>query len=224
MISSNNQAPDFGGSARSPLEKNPLAPASLTQHPSLSTPLGRSTAMRAGRSTMASQLGTAGQSKVDQAVVQCMSTLKASMCMRLPFLGLTSPLFRMQQAAVTDHCAGKQGRIASMLLDGPALRLYCIPSDMPLEADKLSTASTLHQMIKSSSNMLRHATGGDTGSYRLSRLSVGRHHPHLLRRPDQRPARLPHQHRALSLGQSSGSSRSRALHPTSPDTAEDLHI
>ena len=64
MISSREPGPDFGGSARSPLEKNPVQPASLTQHPSLSTPLGRSTAMRAGRSTMAAQLGTSGQSKV----------------------------------------------------------------------------------------------------------------------------------------------------------------
>ena len=49
--------PDWGGMARSPQQKAPLQPASLTQHPSYATPAERSALIRAGRSSRGAALG-----------------------------------------------------------------------------------------------------------------------------------------------------------------------
>ena len=53
-----------GSNERSPLEKNPLQPASLRRHHLYATPVSRRSLMLAGRGKQALQEGQAWQSKV----------------------------------------------------------------------------------------------------------------------------------------------------------------
>ncbi len=53
-----------GGQSRSPLEKNPVQPASLRRHHLYATPVSRRSLMLAGRGKQALQEGQAWQSKV----------------------------------------------------------------------------------------------------------------------------------------------------------------
>jgi len=63
-----------GSNERSPLEKNPLQPASLRQHHLYATPVSRRSLMLAGRGKQALQEGQAWQSKV----IHCFVTLAFS--------------------------------------------------------------------------------------------------------------------------------------------------
>ena len=60
-------SPQGGADSRSPLEKNPLQPASLRRHHLYATPVSRRSLMLAGRGKQALQEGQAWQSKVGAA-------------------------------------------------------------------------------------------------------------------------------------------------------------
>ena len=63
-----------GGQSRSPLEKNPVQPASLRRHHLYATPVSRRSLMLAGRGKQALQEGQAWQSKVPSTCVTCSLT------------------------------------------------------------------------------------------------------------------------------------------------------
>ncbi|KAK9786894.1 hypothetical protein WJX73_007699 [Symbiochloris irregularis] len=119
VMSSQAEEPDYGGSTRSPLEKNPVQPASLARHPSLSTPLGRSSAMRAGRSVMAAQLGTSGQSK-DEIV----AAINSAVCQSADAIRTFS-----SDLIAAQHASSPLGRRTSMG-PGPSNSPHLAPSPL----------------------------------------------------------------------------------------------
>lgn len=81
-----------GNNERSPLEKNPVQPASLRRHHLYATPVSRRSLMLAGRGKQALQEGQAWQSKV--ALHPLLLHLQAA-------CGVAWCLYRLREAAVT---------------------------------------------------------------------------------------------------------------------------